>query len=70
MAKVTPITEHFQHFLAEMKDSFWGDLYGKTRQSWKQFFEADSVRMRDRMADNSSAYCSPPGQVWPAPSST
>ena len=26
MAKITPISEHFQHFLAEMKESFWGDL--------------------------------------------
>ena len=24
MAKIVPITEHFQHFLAEMKESFWG----------------------------------------------
>ena len=24
MAKVIPITEHFQHFLAEMKDTFLG----------------------------------------------
>jgi len=27
MAKIIPITEHFQHFLAEMEESFWGDLY-------------------------------------------
>jgi hypothetical protein len=38
MAKIIPITEHFQHFLAEMKESFWGDLYGQTRQAWQQFF--------------------------------
>jgi hypothetical protein len=25
MAKIIPITEHFQHFLQEMKESFWGD---------------------------------------------
>jgi len=31
MAKVTPITEHFQHFLEEMKESFWGDVYGQTK---------------------------------------
>jgi hypothetical protein len=30
MAKIIPISEHFQHFLAEMKESFWGDLYGQT----------------------------------------
>ncbi len=37
MAKIIPITEHFQHFLAEMKESFWGDLYGQTRQAWQKF---------------------------------
>jgi hypothetical protein len=24
MAKIIPIREHFQHFLAELKESFWG----------------------------------------------
>ena len=36
MAKIIPITEHYQHFLAEMKESFWGDLYGETRLAWKR----------------------------------
>src|SRR5258705_11273129 len=48
MAKIIPITEHFQHFLAEMKESLWGDLYGQTRQAWQQFFELESERQRDR----------------------
>ena len=48
MAKIIPITEHFQHFLAEMKESFWCDLYGQTRQAWQQFFELQSERERDR----------------------
>ena len=48
MAKITPITEQFQHFLAEMKESFWGDLYGRTQQAWKQYFELESERLRDR----------------------
>jgi putative transposase len=50
MAKIIPITEHFQHFLAEMKESFWGDVYGQTKLVWKQFLEADSRRERDRYA--------------------
>ena len=50
MAKIIPITEHFQHFLAEMKESFWGDLYGQTRQAWQQFFELQSERERDRFS--------------------
>ena len=37
MAKIVPITEHFQHFLAEMKESFWGDLYGQTRRRGNSF---------------------------------
>lgn len=49
MAKVTPIriTEQFQHFVADLQDSFWGDMYGRTRLAWKQFWEAESVRERD-----------------------
>jgi transposase-like protein len=47
MAKITPISEQFQHFLAEMKESFWGDVYGQTRLAWKRFFEAESERLRD-----------------------
>jgi len=47
MAKITTITEQFQHFLAEMKESFWGDLQGQTKQVWKQFFDQQSQRLRD-----------------------
>jgi len=50
MAKIIPIDEHFQHFLAEMKESFWGDLYGQTRQAWQRFFELESARQRDRFS--------------------
>ena len=50
MAKVIPINERFQHFVAEMQESFWGDLYGQTRQAWKKFFELESERLRDRYA--------------------
>jgi hypothetical protein len=51
MAKLTPITEHFQHFLADLKDSFWGDLYGKTQVAWKEFLDGESLRERDRWVD-------------------
>jgi hypothetical protein len=37
MAKIIPITEHFQHFLAEMKESFWGDLSGQTQRRGSGF---------------------------------
>ena len=48
MAKVIPINERFQDFVAELQKSFWGDLYGRTRQAWKKFFELESERLRDR----------------------
>ena len=50
MGKVIPINERFQHFVEEMQESFWGDLYGRTRQAWKKFFELESERLRDRYA--------------------
>ena len=28
MAKAIPINERFQHFVEEMQESFWEDLYG------------------------------------------
>ena len=46
MSNVTPITERFQHFLAELRETFWGDLYGQTQQAWKAFLEAQSERER------------------------
>src|SRR5437667_60045 len=37
-----------QTFLPEMKESFWGDLYGQTKLAWQRFFELQSERQRDR----------------------
>ena len=47
MAKVTPITEHFQHFVQELKESFWGDMQGQVQKVAKKFFELLSERQRD-----------------------
>jgi putative transposase len=49
MAKITrrQVTEQFQHFLEDLKESFWGDVYAKTRQAWTKFWEAQSARERD-----------------------
>ena len=47
MAKIVSITDHFQHFLNDLKDSFWGDLEQKTQLAWKQFLESESARMRN-----------------------
>jgi len=48
MAKVTPISEHFQHFVQELKESFWGDLQGEVQRAAKRFLEGLSQRQRDR----------------------
>ena len=50
MTKIVSITEHFQHFLSDLKESFWGDLEGRTKLAWKHLFEAESERLRDRYA--------------------
>jgi hypothetical protein len=42
MKKATQITEQFQHFVRELKESFWGDVYGKTKGLWKKLLEEDS----------------------------
>lgn len=50
MAKIVSITEHFQHFVEELQESFWGDLYGRTRSAWKKLFENESERLRELYA--------------------
>ena len=49
MAKVTPIriTEQFEHFVADLKDSFWGDMCGAARMSLQRWLEQDSLQQRD-----------------------
>ncbi len=48
MRRVIPITEQFQHFVTELKESFWGDVYGRTRLFWQKFLQDDSARERDQ----------------------
>lgn len=48
--KLAPATEQFRHFVSNLRESFWGDLNGRTLEAWKKFFEADSERQRDRFA--------------------
>lgn len=47
MAKVTPISEHFQHFVEDLQENFWGDLESRTQQAARRFFDALSERQRD-----------------------
>ena len=46
--KLTAITEQYQHFVQELKESFWGDLYREGQQALKQLLEAESERERQR----------------------
>ena len=49
MAKIVPITEHFQHFLAEMKESFWGRFVWANEARLAAVFRAAMwERQRDR----------------------
>jgi putative transposase len=50
MAKIIPSTEHFQHFLRDREESFWGDVYGPTKLAWQGFLELESQRQRDRFS--------------------
>jgi hypothetical protein len=48
MRRVIPMTEQFQHFLLEVKENFWGELYGRTALAWKGLLEELSWKERDR----------------------
>jgi hypothetical protein len=41
------VAAQFHHFLDELKEGFWGDVYVKTRQAWKNFWDQQSLRERD-----------------------
>lgn len=48
MRKVAPITEQYQHFVEDLKESFWGDLNGRAQAAVKGLLEEESRRQRDR----------------------
>jgi len=48
MAKVTPITEQYQHFVEELQESFWGDLEARTQRAGQRFFDQLSEAQRDQ----------------------
>jgi len=48
MARVIRVTEKFQHYVREVKECFWGDLYGQSKLAWKKFLEEESRKERDR----------------------
>jgi transposase-like protein len=63
VAKIATITEQFQHFLVDLKESFWSDVYGRTKQAWKGLFELESQRLRDRYSGVSAYERSPRRRV-------
>ena len=48
MQKLAPVTEQFQHFVEQVKESFWGEVYDKGKQAVKELLEVDSERQRQR----------------------
>jgi len=47
MAKIIPISEHFQHFVSQLRDGFWGDLEGRTQRAAQQLLDRLSQAQRD-----------------------
>lgn len=47
MRRVIPITEQYQHFVADLQDSFWGDCYGQVRRLCNEAIERESIRLRE-----------------------
>jgi putative transposase len=48
MTTLAPWTEQWQHFTAEVREQFWGDLARHTRQSWEDLLGRLSIEARDR----------------------
>jgi putative transposase len=48
MRTVAPMTEEFQHFVADLKETFWRDVYGKAKGVLAGFLEEESARRRDQ----------------------
>ena len=51
MRTVAPMTEQFQHFVHDLKESFWGDLYGQARRKLEEVLNKESVRLREEAVD-------------------
>ena len=47
MRTVAPITEQFQHFVRDLKETFWGDLYGQARGAVERLLNQESMRLRE-----------------------
>jgi transposase-like protein len=45
------MTEQFQHFVRDLKESFWGDLYGQARRKVEEALNRESLRLREAAVD-------------------
>jgi transposase-like protein len=46
MRRVIPITEQYQHFVADLQGGFWGDCYQQARRLCHEAIERESIRLR------------------------
>lgn len=42
------MTEQFQHFVADLKETFWGDVCGKAKRALEEFLAQESARRGQR----------------------
>jgi hypothetical protein len=47
MRRIIPITEQYQHFVEDLKGSFWGDFYGQVRRFCHEALERESIRLQE-----------------------
>lgn len=47
MRRVIPISEQYQHFVADLQGGFWGDCYGQARRFLHDAIERESLRLRE-----------------------
>ncbi len=47
MRRVIPITEQYQHFVADLQGSFWSDCFGQARRFVNQAIERESLCLRE-----------------------
>jgi hypothetical protein len=47
MRRVIPITEQYQHFVADLQGGFWGDCYEQARRFVNEAIERESILLRE-----------------------
>ncbi len=47
MRRVIPITEQYQHFVEDLRGSFWADVHSQVRRFCNEALERESMRLRE-----------------------